>query len=114
MGYKLQLGELEKVLDNYNALKNDMGDQKSSIHVRLSEFNIKLDENKGDAKEQIGAEINTLFLSLKTEITEIMKENEAKVNAAENHVENLRSLNGTLIDRVKDNMKNHEDEQTKI
>jgi chromosome segregation ATPase len=107
-------GALVAVENTSKLLEQKLRDKAQEIEEELKKLDEKLiGDIKGVKEEQIEGinDLKDLLLDMVNKNKEHIKQ---KVEEAEHHVENLRELNGKLIDQVKEKMKFHEEEQTKI
>ena len=95
-------------------LEDDIEGQKLVIEDKFNNCLEQLESNKVQLKTEVGNSSRELLSEIQNDLDAKLANIDIFVKEAEKHVENLRSLNGKLIDQVKENMKGHEVEQEKI
>jgi len=132
----LLLNEQQKQVDELEAIKHSQGanaatlllaveNNSKTLELKLKEKALEIDDDLRQLDEKIAntiqclkennlGEIKELREILTDEVSKTREHVDEQVKEAEHHVENLRELNGKLIDQVKEKMKSHEDEQAKI
>ena len=95
-------------------LEDDIEGQKLVVEDKFNNCLEQFESNKVQLKTEVGNSSREMLSEIQNDLDEKLANIDILVKEAENHVENLRSLNGKLIDQVKENMKGHEIEQGKI
>jgi len=113
-----QKNEINQSIQNFESniqtMNNTVVNMKQETFAMTSKLDSDFEGTFNNYKDDVERNFASLRKSIADQVNDNLSQNDEKVKEAENHVKNLRDLNGKLIEQVKENLSAHGQEQESI